>query len=115
MLKGASPALAKHFEDVQHVLDSWSLTLEEFDASTIEEATVRMLRGMKRETRDFIPDAFRLAAYCDSVAEDRRKAAVEARWREEESRHQAVDPETHARNVAKLRLIWPADIGGVDA
>ena len=101
LLKGASPVLARHFDTVPNVLVSFEMTLADYAPNVIRAAIERMLKSMKRETRDQIPDAFRLADYCEDVIDDRRK---ERREREESNRLAREEAESMAREERRSKL-----------
>lgn len=68
ILKGAAPALAKHFEQVANVQSTWELVLGGFDPEHIREAAIELARNP-----DGIPDAGKVAAICREMAEERER------------------------------------------
>ncbi len=113
LLSGASPAIARHFRETPNIIVSFEIAVEDYPPDVVREAAVRMLKGLKSETRDYIPDAFRLADYCETVTVERRRADEIARSRElaaqeeqqrieEIKREAAMSPEERAARDAAI-------------
>lgn len=100
LMKAASPVLAKHFDAVPNVLAAFEVVLAEYAPDVIREAVVRMMRSMKRETRDVIPDAPRLADYCEEIMSERRAAHSQRLADEQRAREQAEIDAERARREA---------------
>lgn len=114
LLKAASPVLARHFDERENVLTGWEIALGNFRGDVVREAAIRMIRGLKGDTKDQIPDAPRLAWYCEWVLDDRAERAAVAAKAKEEAEHQAATPEAalRAKSEAIAKYPWLKNILG---
>ena len=113
LLKAANPALARHFETVPDVLTAWTIACEDYEPEVILAAARKMLKGLKSETRDYVPDAFRLSAICEEITRQNAIDARERAWRESEARHAIEakpDQEIAARYADKIRSLIGVDV-----
>ena len=109
LLKAASPVLARHFDSVPNVIVAFEVALEEYSPDTIRKGAIHLLRSMKSETRDLIPDAMRLAACCDEIKEMEREDRILAEARKRLEEYEEKLSSERAADDAREAAMTPED------